>query len=437
MAELTLPLPTQASAGLPAPKRIGFWRSVFRIFRELREAVVQAFTSLIAHRLRAALTITGISIGVGTVIAIYSAVAGLDSSFAKQLSALGPNTLYVSKWSWGSNGNNWWKMRNRPVVGRGDYRALLANARLPEAIAPIVGTQATVGVGEHELQGIDIRGTTDAFLESSGYQVKRGRFLTTLDDDIGTDACVIGADLEEAFFKSEEPLGQRLKVGPMARCTVVGTLVRKGSAFGQSQDKLVILALSAFGRAFGAKRSMTIAAVAPMGKIRETEEELTQVVRTYRRLQPDQEDNFTVNRQDKILQSFNQTTLALKVVAGLIGIITLLVGGIGIMNIMLVSVKERTREIGVRRALGARRSTILLQFLCEAIAVSFVGGVLGTILGISVAWFLAQVTPMSAAVSPEVLLLGLGFSIGTGLLFGIWPAASAAMLHPIEALRYE
>ena len=434
MADATLPSPTETSF---APKRIGFWRGIFRIFRELREAISQALTSLVAHRLRAALTITGISIGVGTVIAIYSAVAGLDSSFAKQLSSLGPNTLYVSKWSWGSNRENWWKLRNRPAIFRGDYKALQAGMTLSEAISPIVGTQATVGIGEHELQNIDIRGTNDAFLESGGYQVKRGRFLTTMDEDIGTDACVIGADLEDAFFKGADALGGRLKVGPMARCTVVGTLVRKGNAFGQSQDKLVIMPLSSFGQAFGAKRSMTIAVVAPIGKVRETEEEIVQVMRTYRRLLPDQEDNFTVNRQDKILQSFNQTTLALKIVAGLIGIITLLVGGIGIMNILLVSVKERTREIGVRRALGARRSTILLQFLCEAVAVSCVGGMLGTVLGISVAWFLAQVTPMSAAVSPKVLLLGVGFSIGTGLLFGIWPAASAAALQPIEALRHE
>ncbi len=436
MAEATLP----AAAPKRAPikhKRIGFWRSILRIFRELREAIVQALTSLVAHRLRAALTITGIAIGVGTVIAIYSAVAGLDDSFAKQLSMLGPNTLYVSKWSWGSNRENWWKLRNRPGVGRGDYRALLAGAKLPEAVAPIVGTQSTVGIGEHELQNIDIRGTTDAFLESGGFQVKHGRFLTSVDEEIGTDACIIGADLEDAFFKNAEPLGGRLKVGPMSRCTVVGTLVRKGNAFGQSQDKVLILPLSSFGRAFGAKRSMTIAAVAPIGRVRETEEELIQVLRTYRRILPDQDDNFTVNRQDKILQSFNQTTLALKVVAGLIGVITLLVGGIGIMNIMLVSVKERTREIGVRRALGARRSTILLQFLCEAVAVSCVGGMVGTALGIGVAWFLAQVTPMSAAVSPSVLLLGVGFSIGTGLLFGIWPAASAALLQPIEALRHE
>jgi putative ABC transport system permease protein len=395
-----------ASRPHPRPVSFGFWRNVLRFFRELREAVAQAFFSLLAHRLRAALTISGITIGVGTVIAIYSAVAGLDDSVARQLSALGPNTLFVSKWSWGVNIDNWWKFRNRPPISRGDLLALQAMARLPEAIAAFTGTQATIARGELELRNIDVRGTTEAFLDTGGWQMKRGRFLSALDEEMGTDACVVGADLEDAFFKGTDALGGQLRVGPLLRCTIVGTLVRRGVSFGHSEYAIVMLPLNTFGRAFGTKRSLVIAAVAPKDKLLETEEELQVLLRQHRRLQPDQEDNFTVNRQDKILQSFNQVTLALRVVAGLVGLITLFVGGIGIMNILLVSVKERTREIGVRRALGARRSTILLQFLSEAVAVSCVGGLLGTALGIFVAWFLAQVTPMSAAVSGEVLALG-------------------------------
>ena len=429
-----------APAKAPAPrfKKIGLVRGVLRFFREFREAIAQALTSLVAHKLRAALTITGISIGVGTVIAIYSAVAGLDESVTKQLSMLGPNTLYVSKFSWGVNNNNFFKFRNRPAIGRGDYRALQAGMTLAEAIAPMVGTQATVNFGqERELKNVDIRGTVEAFLDTGGWSVKRGRFLSSMDEDLGTDACVIGADLEDAFFKSQDPAGAQLRLGPWARCTVVGSLLRKGNAFGRSQDGVVLMPLSAFGRAFGTKRGQMIAVIAQAGKMSETEEEIISVLRQHRRLTPDMEDTFSVNRQDKIRQGIDQTTLALKVVALLIGVITLFVGGIGIMNILLVSVKERTREIGVRRALGARRATILLQFLAEAVAVSCVGGLLGTVLGIFVAWFLAQVTPIPAAVSPTVLALGAGFSLVTGLIFGLWPAWSAAALHPIEALRYE
>ena len=439
MSEALVPHPATApaSSSLERPKEIGTLRSILRIFRELRESITQAFSSLFAHKLRASLTVAGIAIGVGTVIAIAAVVAGFDQTFTKQLSALGPNTLYVSSRPWFSNGNNWWKFRNRPAVGRFDYRTLQARARLPEAIAPMTGTQGVVAFGERELKNIQIRGTVEAFLDTGGWAVKRGRFLSSMDDDLGSDACVIGADLEDAFFKGDDALNKQIRVGPFVRCTIVGTLVRKGNAFGQSQDALVVLPLSSFARSFGQRRGMTIAVVAPVGKVYETEEEIIQVMRTARRLAPDQDDNFSVNRQDKILQGFNQTTMAMRVVMGLIGIITLIVGGIGIMNILLVSVKERTREIGVRRALGARKMTILTQFLFEAIAVSFVGGVIGTLIGIGGAWFASQIAPISAAVSGEVIGLGLVFSIATGLFFGIWPAWGAAALHPIDALRYE
>jgi putative ABC transport system permease protein len=425
------------------PKKIGFAsgvvRGVLRFFRELSEAVSQAFSSLVAHRLRAALTVVGIAIGVGTVIGIDSMVAGFDESVGKQLSILGPNTLYVSKFNWGVNNNNFFKFRNRPAVGKGDWRALQAGLTLAEAIAPVAGTQGTVNYAgaERELKNVEIRGTVESFLDTGGWSVKRGRFLSAMDEDLGSDACVIGQDIEDAFFKSVDALGQTIRVGPSTRCTVVGTLLRKGNAFGRSQDGVVILPLSSFGRAFGTKRGVTIAVIAKEGHLGEAEEEVINVLRQYRRLAPDVEDTFSVNRQDRIRQGIDQTTLAMKLVGLLIGAITLLVGGIGIMNILLVSVKERTREIGVRRALGARKLTILFQFLAEAVAVSSVGGLFGTLLGIFVAWFVAQLTPVPAAVSPEVIALGAAFSIGTGLLFGLWPAWSAASLHPIEALRHE
>ena len=423
---------------MPAPRRQGArgLRAVRRLFAEGRDAVLQAVASLYAHKLRAALTITGIAIGVGTVIGIAAVVAGLDTSFAAQLNSLGPSTLYVSSRPWIISGD-WWKYRNRPAVGRADLRALQQFAMLPVAIAPVAFTRAAINAGEKDLKDINIRGTTETFLETGGWQIKRGRFLSNVDDELGTDVCVIGADIEDTMFKGREALASRLKVGPATRCTVIGTLVRKGQAFGQSQDAVVVLPLSTFRRAFGQRRGLTLAVIAPVDKVMETEEEVIQVMRTARRLPPDKEENFSVNRQDKILQNYQQTTMALKLVAGLIGIITLIVGGIGIMNILLVSVKERTKEIGVRRALGARRSTILFQFLCEAVVVSAIGGLIGTGLGIGAAQLAAELTPLSARAAPEVIMLGIGFSAVTGLLFGLWPAWSAATLHPIEALRYE
>ncbi len=434
MSESALPMPV---APLSNPrKRGGFFRGVRRLFAEVKDAIVQGLVSLVAHKLRAALTILGIIIGVGTVIGIASVVAGLDASFAAQLNSLGPSTLYVSPRPWIINGD-WWRYRNRPAVGNGDLRAVQANAQLPIAVAPIAFTQATVNAGGPDLKNVNIRGTTEQFLDTGGWQMRRGRFLSNVDDELGTDVCVIGADVEDVLFKGTDALGGKLKVGPFTRCTVIGTLVRKGQAFGQSQDSVVVLPLSTFRRGFGQKRGLNLAVIAPTDKVLETEEEVIQVIRTARRLRPDEADNFSVNRQDKMIQAFNQTTMAMKVVMGLIGVITLIVGGIGIMNILLVSVKERTREIGIRRALGARRMTILLQFLCEAVTVSCVGGFIGTAVGLFFAWLASILTPLAARAAPEVVMLGIGFSAFTGLAFGIWPAWSAAALHPIEALRYE
>ena len=419
------------------PRRIGGLGRVVRFAAEVGDAVVQAARSLLAHRLRAALTIAGVSVGIMAVIVIFMVEAGMTNSFASQLNSLGPNTLYVHKWAWGVGGNDWWKLRNRPVVSQLDYRAVVANATLPLAVAPLANAEAVVARGEKEVAHVDVRGTAEAFLDAGGWQLRRGRFISDLDHELGSDACVIGADLEDAFFKGQEPLGQRLKVGPTARCTVVGSLVRKGNAFGRSQDGLLVLPLSSFLRTFGARRGLTIAVVAPAGKVMETEDEIVAVMRAARRLGPDQSDNFSVNRQDKILQGFNQTMMVTNLVGILVGVITAIVAGIGIMNILLVSVKERTREIGIRRALGARRASILMQFLCEAVMVALVGGALGVALGAGAAALIDLVSPMPASIDPKVVLGGVLGSCLLGAVFGLWPALSAAFLPPIDALRHE
>jgi len=440
MSESALPLP-QTGEMVPAPgsrpREIGFRRKAARVFGELREAVAQAAYALRAHRLRATLTISGIGLGIAMLIGILTVLNGFQVSFLRQLSTLGPNTLFVHKWKWGVDGKDWWKYKNRPNVNNLDWRAMEANSTLPEAIAPLVGTDASVTHGGKELKHVDIRGSTSKYLQATGWQIRHGRFLTELDHELGTDACVIGADVEEAFFKGQDALGQRLRVGPLTRCTVVGTFLRKGNAFGQSQDLRVLIPLSAFTRSFGLKRGLVLAVVAPAGKVKETEDEVIAVMRNARRLRPDQEDNFSVNRQNKLLQGFNQMTMALNVVGALIGLITAIVGGIGIMNILLVSVKERTREIGVRRALGARRTTILLQFLCEAVMVSAMGGFVGVALGTFAGKLVDVLTPFPASIDPRVVTFGCVGSILLGAIFGIWPALSAAFLQPVEALRYE
>ena len=199
----------------------------------------------------------------------------------------------------------------------------------------------------------------------------------------------------------------------------------------------MILPLSAFIRTFGSKRGLVVAVVAPEGKVPETEDEVTAVMRNARHLAPDQEENFSVNRQDKLLEGFNQMMMATNVTGILVGIITAIVAGIGIMNILLVSVKERTREIGIRRAIGARRGTILWQFLCEAVMVAVVGGMVGIALASGAASVIDLISPLPAKVDPRVMLGGVAGSAVLGMGFGLWPALTAALLQPVEALRYE
>ncbi len=410
---------------------------VRRILLELRDSIVQAAVSLVSHKLRAALTISGIAIGIMAVMIIFMVQAGIQASMVKALNTLGPNTLFVHKWKWGVNGNDWWKYKNRPQVSTLDWKALQQNTTLPVAIAAMVNTPAVVSMGAREVKNVDVRGTVDGYLDATGWQIRRGRFITALDQELGSDACIIGADIEDAFFKGQDPLGQQIRIGASLRCSIVGIFGRKGTAFGNPQDLRVIIPLATFMRTFGMKRGLVVAVVAPEGKVRETEDEVTAVMRNARHLSPDQDDNFSVNRQDKLLEGFNQTMMATNITGILVGLITAVVAGIGIMNILLVSVKERTREIGIRRALGARRTTILMQFLCEAIMVAIVGGFVGVVMGSGAAALIDMISPVAAAVDPRVVIGGLVGSALLGAGFGLWPAMTAAFLQPIEALRYE
>jgi putative ABC transport system permease protein len=231
-------------------------------------------------------------------------------------------------------------------------------------------------------------------------------------------------------------LGQRVLVGGHA-FSVVGLTDRRGRFLGIPMDNNVLIPYTTFGHFFGSKRPMNIAVAAPPGRVAELEDELTSILRKARQVKPGKPDDFLFNRQDQFLKFYQGLTGALYAVAVGVGFITLIVGGIGIMNIMLVSVHERTREIGLRRALGARRATILTQFLVESALVATMGGAIGTAIGLGVAQVIALLSPLAAAATPSAVALGLGFSSLTGLVFGSWPAWRAANLDPVEALRYE
>jgi putative ABC transport system permease protein len=281
-----------------------------------------------------------------------------------------------------------------------------------------------------------VQGTSSEYIDTSTIKLASGRFLSPLEGAGAQQVAVIGSEVADRLFHGSSPLGARISLGP-SRFTVIGVLVAQGKAFGRSLDNLVIIPIDAFGRLYGMRRDMAIAVTAAPDSLFQAEDQIIEILRGERGLAAEEDDSFTINRQSELLKIFNQETAALFGVAIAIGLITLLVGGIGVMNIMLVAVTERTREIGVRRALGARRRTILVQFLTEAALVTMVGGAIGTAIGVIASEIIDRTAPVSAELSPAAIVGALVFSGLVGLAFGTWPAYRAAHLDPIESLRYE
>ena len=411
---------------------------MLRLIRELLENVRIAVVALTGNRLRTVLTLLGIGIGVATLIAIFGIIQGLNSSFSNQLDALGSSSLTVSQRPWILGPQNWWKFRNRPRVTVRDFQEVKRQSQLANAVAPTVGDSYEIKWGDKSIPTVQTVGTTEDFSVARGSYPHVGRFLSETDNDLRQRVVVLGPDVSDPLFgNADAAVGHWVQIG-RERYQVIGVLDRKGKLLGQSLDLIAIIPFETFRNDFGAKRGINIAVSSADPKALDAlEDEVTSILRRVRGLRPEQEDSFTINRQEQFTKLYDQLTGTLYAVALGVGLITLVVGGIGIMNIMLVSVRERTREIGVRRALGARKRTIVTQFLFESVAVSLAGGGAGTALGLTCAHLVGELTPLAAAVTPSGILLGVAFSTVVGVLFGIWPAWSAANLDPVEALRYE
>ncbi len=408
---------------------------------ELRESFAMAMSALVSHKLRSALTLVGVLVGVFSIIVTMTAMRVMRGDIEREMSQLGSGTFMVNKWPavrfGGPEGQEKYRRREDLLLAQG--LRLRERATLPAN----VGIEGRFWTGEIETRfrktapNVQLYGETPGSFPARNWVLEEGRLLLELDLEGARDVCVLGNGLARSLFPFESPVGQRLKIDG-CNYTILGVLEARGRSRGGEQDAFAVIPITTALNRYGRRRSLSLLVQArSQAAYDDTVEEARGLLRVIRKVPPGEPDDFEIFSNDSLIAQFNSFTLAVRAGVAVISSIALVAAGIGIMNIMLVSVTERTREIGIRRAVGAKRRNIMAQFILEAVVLCEVGGVAGVGLGILGGNTLALVMKLSPVVPVDWALLGLGICSAVGILFGAYPAYKAAHLDPIESLRYE
>ena len=412
---------------------------------EIKEGMGMAWDSLKANKMRSFLTILGVLIGVAAVIGMVSIIQGLNKSMAAQIESLGSNTIYVTKEDIGIQlGRTPDEIRKRKPITFEDAMAV-------QELCPSIGAVSPQNWGPgrkiakyktNELNRFQLIGVLPSYEEVNNNYIKEGRFITPSDVHYKTKVCVLGQDIVEVLFPHIDPIGKDITLGGRnfapKRFSVIGTMEKRPSILGESQNGFILLPYHTYKVLYPEEKELLLVARPKSPELMERAiDEITEVMRRRRGVPSDKPNDFAVSTQDDMMDVYNQITSAIYLVMVVISSIALLVGGVGVMNIMLVSVTERTREIGIRKAIGARRRDVMWQFLIEAMTLSGTGGILGIIFGLGLSKFIAAVSPLPAAIPLLWVFIGFSVAVSVGLIFGIYPAYRATRVDPIVSLRYE
>lgn len=409
---------------------------------DVKESAVMALDTLRANKLRSSLTILGVSVGVVTIIFMVSIIQGLNRAFADQIESLGSNTIFVSKFAPSFGRPPGPDEIHRKDLTMDDAEALRREAPSIAGVSPIHRMiAATARFQDKQTDTPILFGVTPYYEFVHSQYVASGRFIGEIDMQDRANVCVLGVDVMRALFPYENAVDKEIRInGNPYR--VIGVMEPLGNFFGQSRDNSIFMPISTFDkyypdRPFPEVVFFIIVRPVSRAQVKSAIDEITDILRRRRRVPPNTPNNFGISSQDSLLDVYNQLTGATALVLTAISFVALMIGGIGVMNIMLVSVTERTKEIGIRKAVGATKFNILSQFLIEAVVLTAIGGLAGLVVGEIASVLMNRYSPLPAFVPLWAIAMGIGISAAVGIVFGLWPAWKAARLDPIEALRWE
>ena len=403
------------------------------------ESVKMALNSLVKNKLRSILTLIGIAIGLFSIIIVMTAIGAIQSSVESAFNSLGTNNFVVQKFPAITGPREWRKYRNRPDLTIEQGERLKELTKLPEAVGITLSKDGMVVKygNEKTNPNVEIEGLNMDELRVNDLVIENGRGFTQQDINYARMVCILGSDVAEKLFKNIYPVGQQVRIDLM-NLKVIGVFEKRGSVLGSGQDNFVTIPLSVFKKYYGDRRSgyYTIMA-SDKSTITATMDEVIGALRKIRKIPPGKENDFEIITNDQLVEQFDNITKYFRLGAAVVAFIALVAAGVGIMNIMMVSVTERTKEIGIRKAIGARKIMIRSQFLMEAIVLCQMGGLIGIILGVIGGNLIAIVLKVSVILPVEWIIIGVIVTTFVGILFGVYPAVKASNLDPIEALRYE